>query len=231
VNPQQEAVALWLFFEERRIKPKVATIVRILRNEYRLKFRDGDVSKWLSKFSGRGPAESTRAQEHKTPRPERTGHATREKEVSLPSSPSSSGSIEPSEPPRLFEPPPANVTPLRRRRSKPTDVGWRKPLIEAANELLDRPMCSWSIAERFTWARWHCLTFGNCTADEGRNRARATATASGLATMALSDDYGDLTGRQYFQLARIIHVQRNEKPWFDPWFIKGALNVAAAREA
>lgn len=228
MNPQQEAVALWKFFEERGRKPKVASIIRILRYEYRLKFRDGDISRWLSNFSGRGPAETRSAHKHENPRRAESGVASARSKVSLPSTSSSDKS---SEAPDLFGNEGTKVTPIsRKRRTAEKDTSWRAPLVASAQEISNsnRPMSRWSVDERFTWARWHCLMFGNCTADEGRNKTKASDVAAGLASMALSRDYGTVTGHEYFLLAKAIHEQRNAVPWFDPWLIKGAMEVAEA---
>ena len=112
MNPQQEAVALWRFFEERGHRPKVATIIRTLRLTYRLKFRDSDVYGWLEKFrqSPAGTGMKKVSQGHDS---EESGHGfTRPVKVSLfsiDSQPSVSSTPPPRRPPRLDTRSPAAI--------------------------------------------------------------------------------------------------------------------------
>lgn len=230
VNAQQEAVALWRFYQGRGIKPSIRSIGRALRDQ-KIRCRDADLFLWLSKFRAAAviQAEAKTVTTGSTWQQPGSGFA-RAAKVSLPSKPLSSGSKEPSEPAPFFEMPPANVTPLRRPK-KAKDLTWRKPLVDTAEALLQREIRTWSAEERFTWARWHCLVFANCTADEGRNRTQASRVAKGLASMALSVEYGDVTGAEYYRLAKIIHAQRDKTPWFDPWMIKGAIESQEAVHA
>lgn len=61
MNAQQEAIALWKHFESRGMRPSVRAIGRTLRDVMGLKFRESELRKWLSDFSGRVP-DATRTQ-------------------------------------------------------------------------------------------------------------------------------------------------------------------------
>ena len=103
------------------------------------------------------------------------------------------------------------------------DTAWAQGVVDKAKPLLQRRMDSWTPQERFAWARWHCLRFGNCTQDERRNRMRSSEVAKGLSTMAMSQEYGDLTGAQYAHYAKLVHQERGQVPWFDPFLVKAVI--------
>lgn len=105
----------------------------------------------------------------------------------------------------------------------PSKSTWVEPLRAAANGLGDKTIKALSVEERFIIARYHCLVFGNCTKSEVSNRAKASNVASAFASMSRNDTYGELTVRRYFTEGRKVHEQREKKPWFDPWLIKGVL--------
>lgn len=232
MKPQDEAVEAWRHMERRKIKPSARRVSLMLR-AMGIRCDDHEVRRWVRGFETavhrKNSSVSTAPQENDSPQspPQSHPRLRAQKVVSLVPSSSSDKS---SEAPTLFGNEATKVTPIRKRSPEPEiDVSWRAPLIESANALLDRPLNTWTADERFIWARWHCLTFGNCTKREGSNKTKASSVAAALATMALAYNYGEMTGRQYFRLAKAVHDQRDEKPWFDPWLVKGAINAVAAR--
>ena len=229
MSPQQEAVALWKFFEDRNIKPKVAVIIRILRSEYRLKFRDGDVSKWLSKFTGRGRAESKSAHKHENPRPARTGHATRATKVSLVST-SSSGTNVPSEPPMLFSTNGHAAANGKPRREKPPPAEWVSPLLSTVAALHSRKLETLDADERLAVARAFAYYVGNCTSDERNNRTKGAHAAQGLASICYIADFGGWTVEMWLGCSRKAKRLRGGGPTLDPWLFKAAL-AAPERQA
>ena len=71
-NPQQEAVALWKYYESRGFKPTVRLVGRALR-EQGMRFRDTDLRTWLDKFRTRPGRKPDATRTHETSTGDATG--------------------------------------------------------------------------------------------------------------------------------------------------------------
>jgi uncharacterized protein YdaU (DUF1376 family) len=113
----------------------------------------------------------------------------------------------------------------------PTDAEpeWQERVRTAARALSKRILETFSPDDRLAAAQYHCLTFGNCTKSEARNKARATQVASAFATMGRHKTYGQITFNEYVSYARQVHKNREATPWFEPWLIKSVVEFAEDR--
>jgi len=105
---------------------------------------------------------------------------------------------------------------------------WVTALREAARPLRLRTISSFGPEDRSIAARYHCLEFGNCTKSEGKNRDRASGVAGAFASMGRNKHYGDITFGEYVGFARTVHKNREKKPWFDIWDIRGVVEFDGA---
>lgn len=84
MNPQQEAVALYRYFESRGKRLSARAIGRILRQEMGLRFTEAELRTWIAPFSVASPTQSRRSFREETTQSRRNlDAASREKEVSL----------------------------------------------------------------------------------------------------------------------------------------------------
>jgi uncharacterized protein YdaU (DUF1376 family) len=105
---------------------------------------------------------------------------------------------------------------------------WQDGVREAARAISKRKLRELTASEEWlTLGRYHALEFANCTKTEGHNKRHGTKIAGAFAAMSRSERYGDLTVAQYVGFARKVHENREAAPWFDPWMIKGVVEIAA----
>ena len=100
---------------------------------------------------------------------------------------------------------------------------WVGQLLGHVREIWRTPLEKLSPDELHTLAQYHCLLFANCTRSETSNLANATKVAKGLAGLAQSRDYGDMTVARYVKYGQEIHARRKQMRWFDPWLIKSVV--------
>lgn len=158
------------------------------------------------------------------------GAAHARAEVSLSSTPSDSNESSGAPVASGAESPDGVKQGTKRRSAPARDVPtpqWAIDLEAQVEPLLKRELRTLEIPERFVVARVHALRFANCTRTEARNKSAATKIAAGLATMARSKNYGDLTVRHYLAYGAKLHEMRERTPWFNPWAIEAVVRFAS----
>lgn len=217
MNPQQEAVALYKFFESRGLKPSVRSIGRALRDQG-MEFRETRLREWLSAFVKSRDASQTQ------PIPERTQETSTADAARMQADANGSRLHAQNKVSLLSEPSSSSLRsegPKPRREVKPPEE-WTVPLRASVAAMNEREIISLLPRELNLLARFHALEFANCTRNEVTNKSKASAIASGL-TYLLSDlkrrGYHDLTIAEYVAFARRVHKNRDGTPWHKPAFI------------
>jgi hypothetical protein len=217
LNPQDEAIALWRYFEGRGIKPTVRMVSRILRDELGLGRRESDVRKWLAGFL-ESSRDASRTQETSVRDADGMRPHARAVKVLVPKL--GLFSIENSDVPKP--------------KPKKPPAEWTVPLLADTAALNERELRSLSPAELHTLARAHALLFGNCTVTEKTNKARASPVATGLKYLletlkrAQWAKWADLSVREYLDAGRNVTKRRGGVPWFQPSLILPELPDGAA---
>jgi uncharacterized protein YdaU (DUF1376 family) len=114
-------------------------------------------------------------------------------------------------------------------KKEAVDPEWATTLRASTKTLGPKPLRDLTVDERTTLARYHCLVFGNCSADELKNRRNAAKVLAGLGGMAIDSRYGEMTVNTYVASGRKVTEAFKLGPWFDPWLIRGMLEAEAAK--
>lgn len=219
MNAQQEAVALFRYFESRGVSISGRAIGRILREELGLKFRDGDLRQWLSEFSAAAKVRPECVPHEEKLRPDcGPAAASREKEVSLVKPASSVEPLTGSKNARAPKQGTLIAVPAARHARS-----WVAALIDRGDAVYTKRLEEMTVDEIFTLAQLFAYHFANCKTDERANRSKANGIARALREMALRDDLGGLSGRGMLGYGKRVWERGGHRPWFKPWDILGVV--------
>ncbi|MDB5094146.1 MAG: hypothetical protein JWO85_2247 [Candidatus Eremiobacteraeota bacterium] len=123
--------------------------------------------------------------------------------------------------------------PRKEKRDRP-DTAWVAPLEAAFQPLLDRSITIDSTDDRMIVARAFVHQFGNCKANESKNREKAAGVATALVGIGLEaarkKEYAGLTVRMFFKAAKKRFEFGEQKPFFKPWEALGFLSFVEGDE-
>jgi hypothetical protein len=105
---------------------------------------------------------------------------------------------------------------------------WVQSLLGRVREIWRTSLEKLSPDELRVLAQYHCLLFANCTKSESNNLSNATKVAVGLAKLASSRDFGDMTVAVYVRYGQKVHEQRKRMRWFDPFYIRSVVEFERA---
>jgi hypothetical protein len=98
---------------------------------------------------------------------------------------------------------------------------WVPKLREDVNAIRDKRIRELSVQERLLVARYHAYRFANCTKSLSRNRKAGADIVVGIAKLASSELYADLTVSQYVAAALRYHTEiADGAPWRNPFMIR-----------
>jgi len=122
----------------------------------------------------------------------------------------------------------------RRTKPKPkapVDATWQRPMRDAGIATLDTQLRDMNPDQIYALSRLGKYEYGNCRRDERKNRSAAIGFAKGLAGMARSRDYGDVTGQEFMDAAKRVYELGGGVPLHDAWAVIAGFDWSPPQEA